>query len=275
MRRSNPEAADARPLDCFASLAMTDWKLARLFLSVTSPKTTRFLERQDEMQSTRSCPIRNALWFRCISARDASNTIWSYCQRRSKKLRARRFAIAARQCKSQYLGQGSLPVDGAEQPVLERVDGENEIGKCVRPVDQHRDAARRQTFPNAYRPWQRNRNVVAPTIADKCDRLALVGAIIAVRDEIVRDHCSAEKLDGGVLQPGGQRGQPRGVRAIRQDAALRRGRAPARSSDRRTCRTDRAKHIFPERCRRDPGDEGARPPSLPAAGNPSTRRSTS
>ena len=83
---------------------------------------------------------------------------------------------------------------------------QNEIGKCVRPVNQHRDATRRQTFPNAHRPWQRNRNVVAPTIAGKGDRLALVGAIVAVRDETVRDHCSAEELDGGVLQPGGQRG---------------------------------------------------------------------
>ena len=34
MRRSNPGAADARPLDCFASLAMTGSKLARLFLGV-------------------------------------------------------------------------------------------------------------------------------------------------------------------------------------------------------------------------------------------------
>ena len=54
----------------------------------------------------------------------------------------------------QNFGQGSFPVDGAEQPVLERVDGANQIGKCVRPVDQHRDAAGRQTFPNAHRPWQ-------------------------------------------------------------------------------------------------------------------------
>ena len=34
LRRSNPGAADARPLGCFASLAMTGWNLARLFLGV-------------------------------------------------------------------------------------------------------------------------------------------------------------------------------------------------------------------------------------------------
>ena len=83
--------------------------------------------------------------------------------------------------------------------LLKSVDGKNEISKCVRLVNQHRDATRRQTFPNAHRPWQSNRNVVAPTIASKTDRLALVGAIVAVRNETVRDHCSAEKFDGSVL----------------------------------------------------------------------------
>ena len=108
-------------------------------------------------------------------------------------------AISIWQSKSHYVGQGSVPVDGAEQPLLKRVDGENEISKCVRPVNQYRDTARRQTFPNAHRPWQGNRNVVAPFIIDKCDRLALKGTIIPVRDETVRYHCSAEKLDCGVL----------------------------------------------------------------------------
>ena len=73
---------------------------------------------------------------------------------------------------SQYFAEGSVPVDGAEQPVLERVDGANEIGKYVRLVNQHRHATRRQTFPNAHRPWQANRDVVAPAITGKRDRLA-------------------------------------------------------------------------------------------------------
>ena len=143
---------------------------------------------------------------RFAAARDASKTTWSYCQRRSKNLQGSAIAVAVLRCKLQNFGQGSIPVDGAEQPVLERVDRANKIGKCVRPVYQHRDATRRQTFPNAHRPWQRNGNVVAPTIAGKVDRLARIGAIVAVGDEAVRDHCSAEELDGGVLQPGGQRG---------------------------------------------------------------------
>ena len=63
--------------------------------------------------------------------------------------------IAVRKRKSKYFAEGSVPVDRAEQPVLERVDGANKIGKCVRLVNQHRDATRRQTFPNAHRPWQR------------------------------------------------------------------------------------------------------------------------
>src|SRR4029077_5430996 len=115
-------------------------------------------------------------------------------------------AVAILRCKLQNFGQGSVSGDGAEQPVLERVDGANKISKFVRPVYQHRDATRRLTFPNAHRPWPRNRNVVAPTIAGKIDRLAHLGAIVAVGDEVVRNHCSAEELDGGVLQPGGQRG---------------------------------------------------------------------
>jgi hypothetical protein len=56
-------------------------------------------------------------------------------------------------------------------------------------------------FPNAHCPRQANRDVVAPTIADKGDRLALIAAVIAVRDEAVRDHRSAEQFRGGVLQP--------------------------------------------------------------------------
>ena len=65
-----------------------------------------------------------------------------------------------------------------------RFDGANEIGKCVRSVNQHRDATRRQTLPNAHRPWQFNRNVVAPTFTGECDRLALIAAAIAVGDEL-------------------------------------------------------------------------------------------
>jgi integrase-like protein len=57
-------------------------------------------------------------------------------------------AVAVPRCKLQNFGQGSVPVDGAEQPVLERVDSANKISKFVRPVYQHRDAA------NAHRPWQ-------------------------------------------------------------------------------------------------------------------------
>jgi hypothetical protein len=51
-------------------------------------------------------------------------------------------AVAVPRCKLQNFGQGSVPVDGAEQPVLERVDSANKISKFVRPVYQHRDAAR-------------------------------------------------------------------------------------------------------------------------------------
>jgi hypothetical protein len=125
-------------------------------------------------------------------------------------------AVAVLRCELQNFGQSSVPVDGIEQTVLERVDRANKISKLVRPVYQHRDAIRRQTFPNAHRPWQCNGNVVAPAIVDKIDRLALLGPIVAVGDEAVRDHCSAEELDGGVLQLG---------RAARLDAR-RAGCAP-------------------------------------------------
>src|SRR4029077_5188312 len=96
-------------------------------------------------------------------------------------------AVAVLRCKLQNFGQSSVPVDGAEQPVLERVDRANKIGEFVPPVYQHGDATRRQTFPNAHRPRQRNGNVVAPAIAGKIDRLAHLGAIVAVGDEAVRD----------------------------------------------------------------------------------------
>ena len=65
----------------------------------------------------------------------------------------------------QNLGQRSLAIDSAEQPVFERIDGEHEIGERMRPVDQHGDAARRHTFPNAHRPRHGNGNERAPAIA--------------------------------------------------------------------------------------------------------------
>ena len=112
--------------------------------------------------------------------------------------------VAVLDCKPQNFGERSFPIDGAEQLVLESINGENEIGERVRPVNQHRYATRRQTFPNAHRPRQCNGNVVGPTIAGKIDRLAVARAIVPVRDETVRDNCSAEELDGSVLLPWGQ-----------------------------------------------------------------------
>ena len=111
--------------------------------------------------------------------------------------------VAVLDCKPQNFGERSVPIYGAEQPVLESINGENEIGERVRPVNQHRYATWRQTFPDAHRPRQCNGNVVAPTIASEGDRLTVTGAIVAVRAETVRDHCSAEEFDSGVLQPGG------------------------------------------------------------------------
>src|SRR6478609_11533537 len=65
-------------------------------------------------------------------------------------------AVAILRCKLQNFGQRSVPVDGAEQPFLKRVDRTNKIAEFVPPVYQHRCATRRQTFPNAHRPRQRN-----------------------------------------------------------------------------------------------------------------------
>src|SRR5271166_3859883 len=61
--------------------------------------------------------------------------------------------------------QGSLPVDGTKQPVLEGVDREDEISERMLPVDQHPDGPTGQTFPNAHRPWQSDGNVVPPAFA--------------------------------------------------------------------------------------------------------------
>jgi hypothetical protein len=74
-----------------------------------------------------------------------------------KETQGSMLAITVLRGKLQNFGESSVSVDGAEQSVLESVDGKNEISKCVRLVNQHRDATRRQTFPNAHRPWQSNR----------------------------------------------------------------------------------------------------------------------
>ena len=124
-------------------------------------------------------------------------------------------AIAVRKHKLKYFAKGSVPVDPAEQPVLKRVNGANEIGKCVGPIDQHCNATGGQTFPNAHGPWQCNGDVVGPKITVKRNRLALIGAVIVIRDETVRYHCSTKKLDRGVLLLGGQRSEAQSVRATR------------------------------------------------------------
>jgi hypothetical protein len=56
--------------------------------------------------------------------------------------------------------EGSLAVDAAKQPVLERIDRENPIPECVRLVDQHGDEPRRHAFPHAHGPWQRNGDAI-------------------------------------------------------------------------------------------------------------------
>ena len=66
-------------------------------------------------------------------------------------------AVALLCCKLQNFGERPVPVDGAQQPVLERVDRANKIGIFVRPVYQHRDATRRQTFPTMAAQWERSR----------------------------------------------------------------------------------------------------------------------
>src|SRR5262249_10904552 len=62
------------------------------------------------------------------------------------------------------LAERALAVDRTQQPVLTRVDGANEVGERVRPIDQHRDAAWGQSVPDGHRPGQANRNVVSPAI---------------------------------------------------------------------------------------------------------------
>ena len=124
-----------------------------------------------------SCPIHP--WWRATRRTRPGRT--ARAARRNPGLDARRRRPAPTQ--PENLGQCSLAVDGAEQPILGRVDGENEIGKRVRPVDQDRDAARGHPLSNAHRPRQADRHVLPPAIAGKRDRLALAGAIVAVGDQ--------------------------------------------------------------------------------------------
>ena len=67
----------------------------------------------------------------------------------------------------------------------------------------------------------------------------------------------------------GQRSQTSGVRAMRHQPALGQVRRLLDPAAEGHAAPIRAIRKAPARCRRDPGDEGARPPSLPAAENPS------
>src|SRR5271168_4454498 len=192
---------------------------------LTSPKTRRFLSARTRCNPP-EFPIRNALWFRWISAARCIEHDLVVSPKTLEEIQGPTFAFAALHCNSHDRGHGSIAIDGGEQPVLERIDGEDEIGECMRLVDQYGYATRGQTFPDAYRPGQPDRNIIAPTGPGEGERLALVGAIVSVRDEIVRDHGSAKKLGDGVLRPRGQRGEPRGVRTLRQGAALGQIRRP-------------------------------------------------
>src|SRR5262245_53085663 len=60
------------------------------------------------------------------------------------------------------LGDGAPPVYGPEQPILGRVDGENEVGKRVSPVDQDGYAAPGRPLADADGPRQADRHEVTP-----------------------------------------------------------------------------------------------------------------
>jgi hypothetical protein len=134
-------------------------------------------ERQDGMQSTRSSlSDRGILAARCVE----HDLVVS--PKALEEIQGSTFAFAALHCNSHDRGHGSIAINGGEQPVLKRIDGEDEIGECMRLVDQYGYATRGQTFPDAYRPGQPDRNIIAPTGPGEGDRLALVGAIVAVCD---------------------------------------------------------------------------------------------
>src|SRR6202521_3867207 len=97
----------------------------------------------------------------------------------------------------------------------------------VGPIDQDGHGTWGRPVPDAQGPRQTQRNVASPGIAVERDRLALARAIIAIGDEVVLGHGSAQQLDRGVLQWQRKRDERRGMASSRLPR-IAGDRAPAR-----------------------------------------------
>ena len=85
--------------------------------------------------------------------------------------------------------------------------------------ERGRDAARRPILDRE-RPRQPDRNEAAPGVALECDRLGLAFAIVAIGDEAVPVHRSAQELDRRMLGGRGKRCEAGAMRRVLDRAAL-------------------------------------------------------
>src|SRR5271165_1211034 len=115
----------------------------------------------------------------------------------------------------------AVAVDCGEDSLLCRIYGEGEVGVNVGPIDQNGRRTGGHPVADAQGPRQTQRNIGRPGVTVERDRLALANAIVAISDEVVRDHRSAQQLDGGVLQSWRKRAEACGMRYARHCSALR------------------------------------------------------
>src|ERR1700722_9707706 len=99
----------------------------------------------------------------------------------------------------QDLGDGALAVDRRKELLLSRVDEERKIGIGVARIDEHGGDAARRAILDGQRPGKPERDETPPGVAVECDGLGFAFTIVAVGDEAVPVHRSAQEFDRRML----------------------------------------------------------------------------
>jgi hypothetical protein len=104
----------------------------------------------------------------------------------------------------QNLGDRALAVDRRKQLFLGGVDEEREVGHVARIDENSGDAARRAIL-DGQRPGKPDRDETAPGVTLECDWPGFAFAIVAIGDEAVPVHRSAQEFDRRMLGGRGKR----------------------------------------------------------------------
>src|SRR5262245_26757319 len=88
-------------------------------------------------------------------------------------------------------------------------------------VDQHTRCPGGQPLLNTDSVWHSKRHIARPGVTGESDPLRVTRVIVSVSNHAMSNHCAAEKLDGGILLRYGKLFQPKSLRDLCYDSAMR------------------------------------------------------